>query len=81
GDNLKIAVQDRGIGIKKADLPHIFTRFFRVSTGNLHDVKGFGLGLSYVKEITEAHQGQVNVESIWGHGSTFTLTLPTFQKD
>ncbi|MEL6132847.1 MAG: HAMP domain-containing sensor histidine kinase [Bacteroidota bacterium] len=81
GDNIKIAVEDCGIGIKKADLPHIFTRFFRVSTGNLHDVKGFGLGLSYVKEITEAHEGHVQVDSIWGHGSTFTLTLPTIQKD
>ncbi len=73
---LWVAVSDRGIGIRKEDLPHIFERFFRVSTGNVHDVKGFGLGLHYVQQIARAHGGDVSVESVPGQGSTFTLSLP-----
>ncbi|MEO1450026.1 MAG: HAMP domain-containing sensor histidine kinase, partial [Bacteroidota bacterium] len=72
-----VSVQDQGLGISKADQAEIFTRFFRVSTGNLHDVKGFGLGLSYVKEIVEAHGGDIRVQSVLGAGSTFTVQLPT----
>ena len=78
GENgLEIRVTDQGLGISKADQADIFTRFYRVSTGNLHEVKGFGLGLSYVKEVVEAHGGQVSVESALGKGSTFILRLPS----
>lgn len=73
---LRIDVADKGIGIRKDDLGNIFERFFRVHTGNVHDVKGFGLGLHYVAETVRAHGGKVHVKSIWGEGSTFTLELP-----
>ncbi|RMG75890.1 MAG: sensor histidine kinase [Bacteroidetes bacterium] len=73
---LEVEVQDHGQGISKADQADIFTRFYRVSTGNLHEVKGFGLGLSYVKEVVEAHGGEVTVQSVPGQGSTFRVFLP-----
>jgi two-component system phosphate regulon sensor histidine kinase PhoR len=73
---MRITVRDRGIGIRREDLANIFERFFRVHTGNVHDVKGFGLGLHYVAEIVRAHRGKVHVESTWGEGSAFTLELP-----
>lgn len=73
---LHVAVTDKGIGIAKEDLKHIFERFYRVHTGNRHDVKGFGLGLHYVQQITSAHGGRVEVRSEPGRGSTFTLCLP-----
>lgn len=73
---LCLSVADHGLGISKADQVRVFDRFFRVSTGNLHDIKGFGLGLSYVKEIVEAHQGTISIESKLGEGSVFTIRLP-----
>ncbi|MBS1940508.1 MAG: HAMP domain-containing histidine kinase [Bacteroidetes bacterium] len=73
---LHIGVADRGIGIRKEDVRNIFERFFRVHTGNVHDVKGFGLGLHYVAETMRSHGGKVAVKSTWGEGSTFTLELP-----
>lgn len=73
---VEVAVHDKGIGISKEARKHIFDKFYRVHTGNLHDVKGFGLGLSYVKAIMTAHKGLVDVKSEPGKGSSFILTFP-----
>lgn len=73
---VQITISDNGIGISKKDIKHVFDQFFRVSTGNRHDVKGFGLGLSYVKKIIEAHGGVIKVESEVNKGTTFKILLP-----
>lgn len=73
--SLIIRIQDNGIGISAEDKKRVFDKFFRVSTGNLHDVKGFGLGLSYVMQVIKAHKGKIDLESKEGEGSTFTITL------
>lgn len=76
GRYLKILISDNGIGIKKEDLKRIFDRFYRVSTGNRHDVKGFGLGLAYVSSVIKGHRGSIHAESVYGQGTTFVIQLP-----
>lgn len=76
GGELLLSVQDQGIGIRQEDLAHVFERFYRVHTGNVHNVKGFGLGLHYVQQIAHAHGGGVTAQSELGKGSVFTLSLP-----
>ena len=76
GGELLLSIEDHGIGIRSEDAKHVFERFFRVHTGNVHDVKGFGLGLHYVQQIAHAHGGGIGVRSELGKGSTFTLSLP-----
>jgi two-component system phosphate regulon sensor histidine kinase PhoR len=76
GPHLIVVVSDHGIGIEKEYQKKVFNQFFRVPTGDVHDVKGFGLGLSYIKTIIELHEGTIDLQSEKGKGTTFTITLP-----
>jgi len=76
GNRLHVSFKDNGVGISKEHLSKIFDKLFRVPTGLLHDVKGFGIGLSYVKSVVEQHGASIDVTSKLGVGSTFVLTVP-----
>ena len=76
GNNVIIKIKDQGNGMSKAVQKRVFEKFYREHTGDVHNVKGHGLGLAYVKRIVEDHQGHVSVESEKGKGSTFIIKLP-----
>ncbi|WP_444403851.1 sensor histidine kinase, partial [Prevotella sp.] len=78
-EHLYLSGRDTGLGLKKDNLQKVFDKFYRVHTGNRHDVKGFGLGLAYVKKIVMLHHGDISIESELGKGTKFTIKLPVIK--
>ena len=79
-DDIVIAISDNGCGIAKEHLPHIFEKFYRVPTGDIHTVRGYGLGLYYAKQVVDLHKGTISVESKVGEGTTVTGKLPEYER-
>jgi two-component system phosphate regulon sensor histidine kinase PhoR len=79
--NLFISVKDNGIGISEENIKKIFDKYYRVSLGDVHNVKGYGLGLNYVKRIVKLHKGRIIVNSTLGKGSEFIIRLPLYKND
>ena len=75
-NTILITVEDNGIGMSKETASKVFDKFYRAHTGNIHNVKGFGLGLNYTRKMVDAHKGKIQVDSVLGKGTTFTISLP-----
>ena len=80
GKHFIIRIDDKGIGMSRESVKRVFEKFYRAHTGNLHNVKGFGLGMSYVKTIIDAHKGHIKVDSTLGKGTSFVVEVPLSTK-